>query len=391
MKRSTALACFVACLAACDGSTDADAGLDAPDVPAADVPPVPDVPMDAGPVVGEIYGEPGPHPVGNQRIVMLDRTGDRMLPVELWYPAIEEARDAANAGQPMAAFEAGTEHEAALMTAIEGSPAACIRSNTASALAPAAITEPALLPVVVFSHCHGCVRFDVAEVSERLASHGIVVAAPDHLDNTFWDDPPAPVGAAFLAVRVSDVRSVLDRLLNATAAEMPDDLRGRIDPARAAVMGHSFGAATTGPVVLADDRFVAALAIAAPISILAGLDPADIEVPFLYLLAEEDNSIGAAGNIVIRNDYRAMTSPSFLVEVPGAGHWSFTDIAGLGGQFQPGCAALDERFAYPEPAGFRELAADTAMGFFAARLLGDPEGDAFVTTGLRGRASVSSH
>jgi predicted dienelactone hydrolase len=377
-------------LAACDGDTAEDAGLDAAiDVSVADVPPVPDVPTDAGPVIGEIYGEPGPHPVGNQRVVMLDRTGERMLPVELWYPAVEDAREAANAGQPMAAFEAGTEHEAALMAAIEGSPPACIRSNTHSALAPAAITEPALLPVVVFSHCHACVRFDVAEVSERLASHGIVVAAPDHLDNTFWDAEPAPVGAAFLEVRVSDVRSVLDRLLDPTAAEMPDDLRGRIDPDRAAVMGHSFGAATTGPVVLEDDRFVAALAMAAPISVLAGLDPADIEVPFLFLLAQEDNSIGAAGNIVIRNDFRDMTTPSYLVEIPGAGHWSFTDIAGLGGQFRPGCAELDDRFAYPDPALHRELAADAAMGFFAARLLGDPEGDAFVTTGLRGRATVT--
>lgn len=388
MKRWTVA--LAVCLAACDGSAGSDAGLDGPSLDAPlDVPALPDVPTDAGPVIGEIYGEPGPYPVGNRRVVMLDRSGARMLPVELWYPAVEAAREAASAGQPMAAFEAGTEHEAALMTAIEGSPASCIRSQTASALASAALAEPALLPVVVFSHCHACVRFDVAEVSERLASHGIVVAAPDHLDNTFWDETPAPVGAAFLEVRVSDVRSVLDRLLDPSAAEMPDDLRGRIDPDRAAVMGHSFGAATTGPVVLEDDRFVAALAIAAPISILAGLDPADIEVPFLFLLAEQDNSIGAAGNIVIRNDFRAMTTPSYLVEVPGAGHWSFTDIAGLGGQFRPGCAELDDRFAYPDPALHRELAADTAMGFFAARLLGDPEGDAFVSTGLRGRAAVT--
>ncbi len=384
MKRFAPWSCLLL-LAACDPAVEPDAGLDA-GAPL-DVPAIPDVPTDAGPVIGEVYGEPGPHPVGNRRIEMT--FGERTLPVELWYPAVEDARAAAEAGQPMAAFESGTEHEAALATAIAGSPAACIRSQTGSAAAPAAVTEPALLPVVVFSHCHACVRFDVAEVSERLASHGIVVAAPDHVGNTLWDDPPAPVGAEFLAVRVADVIGVLDRLLDDTAAEMPDDLRGHIDPARAAVMGHSFGAATTGPVVLADDRFVAALAIAAPISVLGALDPADVEVPFLYLLAEQDNSIGAAGNVFIRNDFRDMTTDSYLVEVPGAGHWSFTDIAGLGGQFQPGCAELDDRFDYPDPALHRELAADVAMGFFAARLLGDPDGDAFVMTGLRGRATVT--
>jgi len=96
-----------------------------------------------------------------------------------------------------------------------------------------AVLEPTALPAIVFSHCHACTRYDVAEVAERLASHGIVVAAPDHLGNTLWDQRAGtlePLGEAFLDVRASDVSSVLDRLLDATAAELPADLRGRIDP-----------------------------------------------------------------------------------------------------------------------------------------------------------------
>lgn len=372
-------------LSACGGGGAADAGMDAG---VTDVPSI-DAPVDTGPVIGGVYGEPGPHPVGNQRIVMLDRTGTRMLPVELWYPATEDARAAADTGQPLEAFEAGTANEAAMEALVAASAPSCLRATVHSALGAAPIATPAMLPAVVFSHCHACTRFDVAEMSERLASHGIVVAAPDHVGNTAWDDPPAAVGEAFLAVRVSDVSSVLDRLLDGTASEMPEMLRGRIDPSRVAVMGHSFGAATTGPVVATDDRFVAALAIAAPAFILGAVDAADVTVPYLFVLAEEDNSIGSAGNNLLRRDFEALDTPAWLVEVPGAGHWSFSDIAGLGGNYAPGCAALDDTFPYPDNATMRELASDVAAGFFASRLLADPDGDAFLQSGFFGRAIVT--
>lgn len=385
MKRAASLLLLVVSIG-CGGGGEADAGLDAPgnDTPSVDTA----LPFDSGPVIGAVYDEAGAFPVGNTRAVFTDRTGARELPVELWYPAAESARAAADAGQPMEAFEAGSPHEAALAAAVASSPPSCIRSTMHSALDADVIAEPALLPVVVFSHCHACTRFDVAEMSERLASHGIVVVAPDHLGNTAWDDPPAAVGPEFLAVRVSDVRSVLDVLLDTTATAMPASLRGRIDPARAAVMGHSFGAATTGPVVAEDDRFIAALAIAAPVRVLGSVDAADIRVPYLFLLAEEDNSIGRGGNNLIRADHRALSTPSWLVSVPGAGHWSFSDIAGLGGNYTPGCAALDDTFAYPDNATMRELASDVAAGFFASRLLGDPDGDAFLASGFFGRATV---
>jgi hypothetical protein len=49
-----------------------------------------------------------------------------------------------------------------------------------------AIAEPALLPwcVLALSRMYPVRR---GRVSERLASHGIVMAAPDHADNTLWD------------------------------------------------------------------------------------------------------------------------------------------------------------------------------------------------------------
>jgi predicted dienelactone hydrolase len=356
-----------------DASTAPDAALDAG---ALDAGPPPEPRAD--------YGVRGAFPVGNRRVVMDDGSGSRALPVELWYPAAEAARTVSETGVPLADFERGTPHEARMTELVAASDPACLRAQTASAPAPAAATRTAPWPLVVFSHCHVCTRFDVAEVAERLASHGIVVAAPDHEGNTLWDfeaGTAAELGSDFLAVRVRDVRRVLDRLLEAGATEVPEDLRGRLDPARAGVMGHSFGGLTTGAVVAEEPRFIAALSIAAPISFLTGTRPSSVETPFLLLLAREDNSIMEAGNTVIRNDFRRLAGPAWLVEVDDAGHWSFSDIAGLGGtNFLAGCGAgtrqtaPGETFDYLDNAAARDLAADVAAAFFAVHLLDDPGG-----------------
>lgn len=368
-----------------DAASPADLGVDAGG-------------FDAGPPVEPLrdYGVAGQYVVGNRRITMDDGSGTRALPVELWYPADESARAAATAGQPMTAFETGSPHETRLAELVAASDPACLRVDTASAAAAAAATSAAPWPVVVFSHCHTCTRFDVAEIAERLASHGIVVAAPDHEGNTLWDfeaGTSADVGNVFLAVRVSDVRRVLDRLLDATATEIPDDLRGHLDASRAAVMGHSFGAVTTGAVVSADPRFIAALAIAAPISLLGGTRPSSISTPYLFILAREDSSITEAGNGFIRNDYRRLAGPAWLIEVEDAGHFSFSDIAGIGGDlFLSGCgmgmrqAAPHDAFAFVDTAQGRDLAADAAAGFFAIYLLGDPGGATFLS-----RLDVPAH
>lgn len=354
--------------------------------------------FDAGPPIEPLrdYGVAGPYVVGNRRITMDDGSGTRALPVELWYPADESARAAALAGQPMTAFETGTSHGTRLAELVAASDPTCLRVTTASAATPPAATSASPWPVVVFSHCHTCTRFDVAEIAERLASHGIVVAAPDHEGNTLWDfeaGTSADVSNEFLVVRVADVRRVLDRLLDATAAELPDDLRGHLDPARAAVMGHSYGAVTTGAVVTADARFIAALAIAAPISILGGTRPADIDTPYLFLLAREDNSITETGNGVMRNDYRRLAGPAWLIEVDDAGHFSFSDIAALGGdRFLAGCGmgtrqtTPHDPFTYLDNALARDLAADVAAGFFAVYLLDDPGGATFLS-----RLDVPAH
>ena len=50
-----------------------------------------------------------------------------------------------------------------------------------------------------------------------------------------------------------------------------------------------------------------------------------------------DVTISSIGNDFIRDNFLHAPKPTWLFEVENAGHWSFSDIAGLGGNFMPGC------------------------------------------------------
>jgi hypothetical protein len=105
-----------------------------------------------------------------------------------------------------------------------------------------------------------------------------------------------------------------------------------------------------------------------------------------FLLAQEDNSITEIGNNVMRSNYDMLDAPAVLAEIADAGHWSFTDIAGLTEDVMPGCG-MDERqtkpgesFTYLDNALARRIAAHYAERFFTGALLDDA--DAFTEAGL---------
>ena len=94
-------------------------------------------------------------------------------------------------------------------------------------------------PVMIYSHGHQ----GYAEASGRLmahfASHGWMVAAPDHTDNTTWDGPQRSTEIYYQ--RPLDISATLDYLGNLPAS---DPLSGnKTDEVIA--LGHSFGGYTT--------------------------------------------------------------------------------------------------------------------------------------------------
>ncbi|BCY11480.1 chlorophyllase [Actinoplanes sp. L3-i22] len=113
---------------------------------------------------------------------------------------------------------------------------------------PVKVTAPVTgegLPIVVFSHGHGSSLEGYGPLTDHWAAHGFAVVQPTHLDSRTVglapDDPRIP---GLWRTRVEDLRLILDSL-DVLAAAVPG-LGGRLDHARIAVAGHSFGGQTAG-------------------------------------------------------------------------------------------------------------------------------------------------
>lgn len=333
------------------------------------------------------YDAAGPHPVANDRFVL--SAGDRELLVEVWYPADPSAAEAAAAGQSIAEFvPAGPDREAFDALLADLSPAGTIGTRTQTSAAFAAPTAAGSWPLLVFSHCHNCVRFSSYSLAEHLASHGFVVAAPDHAGNTLFDSG-ALLSDEFLMTRVGDLQAVIDALTGDDEA-LPSSIKGAslVDPSRIGAFGHSYGAATVGRLAQEDPRILAAMPIAAPVEnpIFPGTQVAAIERPLLFVRAEEDNSILAIGNNLINLNFMGANPPVWLVKVRDAGHWNFSDICGVTADFAAGCGegtrqtVAGEAFTYLDIDVARRLAGAYALAFFDLQLRDNADAAAYLAS-----------
>lgn len=101
------------------------------------------------------------------------------------------------------------------------------------------------LPVVVLSHGNGWSLDGYAPLADHWAGEGLVVVQPTHLDSrSLGAGPHDPGFGTVWRVRLDDVTAVLDQL-DVVVRAVPG-LAGRVDPARVAVAGHSWGAQTVG-------------------------------------------------------------------------------------------------------------------------------------------------
>ncbi|MEU7935721.1 alpha/beta hydrolase family protein [Micromonospora echinofusca] len=104
------------------------------------------------------------------------------------------------------------------------------------------------LPIIVFSHGNAWSMDGYEPLAERWAAAGFVVVQPTHLDSRRnrigFDDPRF---ASIWRVRIADLHAILDHL--GDILDQVSSLPARADHDRIAIVGHSWGAQTTGALL----------------------------------------------------------------------------------------------------------------------------------------------
>lgn len=273
--------------------------------------------------------ERGAFPVGVRSDELNDAARDRTLIIETWYPANDE-----HAGRDLDPATRDT------YEVLPGFPR--VAQDAVRDAAPRA----GRFPLVVFSHGFGGHRRQTTHLCTHLASHGYVVAAPDHTGNTVLDiaqlamkllgggeTPAAPrlreLAMPMAEARPADVVFTADAVLDGRAGDLAD----RTDRGRMGLSGHSFGGWTTLMVPSVDARFGAAVPLAPAGGRTAVAETGDLasllrfdwkrDVPTLFLVAERDSLLPLEG---VRELYARAPGPEKrMVVLRDADHMHFCD------------------------------------------------------------------
>jgi len=293
----------------------------------------------------------GPYAVGTSNLYLVDNdrpedyTEDssdvRELMVQLWYP-IDKQED-------------GDRAEYVQQMDIAG-PALAARLNLPSFLldhlqlirANSVVDAPIFIqdrpyPVLLFSHGLMGIRMQNSFQLEELASHGYVIASPDHTydsvltimpdDRVLFHDNDAlfpedisniEAGQNLVNVRSGDLSFVLSRLeeMNQDPGEM---LFEQLSLNQVGFIGHSTGGGTVLETCFQDDRCKATVALDSWVEVVADENQlSELPVPVLFMNSEdwlgpENRAIGKA---LATNS----SASSYEVTIAGAHHNNFTDI-----------------------------------------------------------------
>ncbi len=291
----------------------------------------------------------GPYGVGFRRFEWTDPDrSDRRVPTIVYYPSTVASSDSDR-------YE-NIKRGASLVDRLR---------RPAYVATPDAPAVAGSFPLIVFSHGSGARNIQYKFLLEFLASHGYVVAAPNHVGNVgllqFM-----PLGIDQTVERLFDVRFVIDRLQIAFAdGAHPLDRAG--DANRVALMGHSYGgnialalAGTTyswdyidelcqnDPVdpyicpvarerealepILPDSRVLAVVSIAhdGTQSYFGpdGVGAAGLAVPTLLIATDGDAFCPYDREAV--PFFARLTTTSYLLHFLGGSHVAFTDVKNLG-------------------------------------------------------------
>ncbi|AHG45949.1 hypothetical protein RLEG12_23110 [Rhizobium leguminosarum bv. trifolii CB782] len=268
----------------------------------------------------------------------VDPTDRRSVIAQAWYPAVR--RETPQSGARLAYIDG----IGRLPAKVSGMPSFLMRrygqiDTNAEPYAPLAPGKQPW-PVVIFSPGYGAPRAAYTGLATQLASRGFVVFVLDHPYESAATELPdgRVVGTREILLpgershipymvreqvrRTADLRFVIDQLARPEALSSP--LRGRVNAAKVAVIGHSFGGAAAIEAMSEDPRVVAAANIDG--TPYGDLPDRQLTRPFLLLqsdYAETHHStffLNGNGKLLANT-----TAPAFRYEIRRANHFGFTD------------------------------------------------------------------
>jgi predicted dienelactone hydrolase len=272
------------------------------------------------------YADPnglGPYAVGHTLFEVSDPArGGRVLRTELWYPVDPEDAAGTPTFYDFQFFGLGILSEVAFEDA--------------------RVSKRPFFPLVVFSHGSGGVSWQSIFLMERLASHGFVVAAPNHTGNTANDviGNRSDTFDNIARNRPLDVSFLITHLI-ARSQQAGDPLYVHIDPYAIGVAGHSFGGftalavasgyenAAAGTDVPADPRVRAIAPIAPASSLLSDAELASIRIP-VFLLSGTLDDVTPIDDQTTRPWALVPGGPVYRADVEGATHLHFANTCDIG-------------------------------------------------------------
>lgn len=249
-----------------------------------------------------VYGNGGNFTVGVVKLFLPDGT-----PVEVWYPA-NGAVGVGSDAYDVRSFLPPS------VTKLLGSRHLYVGTDANRNVLVGAPGE--VFPLVVFAHGDAGFRDQATFLTTRLASWGMVVAAPEDssrdLASAIDRPSPKPSDAA------GAVRATIDAMQRENA-RTGGPFEGRIDLGKIATVGFDAGG-QSAIAAAGDPRVDAYVAMASSPGGSAAALPAK---PSLFLAGSRDGIVPAAK---VAAQFRAAPAPSYQWLLDGAGHNAFVDL-----------------------------------------------------------------
>ena len=258
------------------------------------------------------FDEAGPFPVGVTTLQLEGLQLEGGIDVEIWYPAVDGTSGTVS-------YDVRDFTPEAIQGLLEGDVDASFEFDGARDAAAA----DGEFPVVLFSHGASGMRLQSSFLTSHLATHGMIVVAPDH--------PARDLRNALGGRDEGEATDSVDDLLGAldlVVAESTDPdglLAGRVDGDRVAALGHSAGGGTALRAA-ADDRIDSFVSMASG----GPEDPAEYpDVPSLFMAGEVDEIVTPDERT--RPAFETAPAPSWYLEIAATGHNGFNDFCTFGG------------------------------------------------------------